>query len=194
MHEDNKFSFNYQFTIKFLFKLTLYPTGTMKFNSLSTTALLLTLLPPTTLAAPTVESCAKCNETAHGFASLNGGTKGGWGGKIVTVDKYEDLVKYAAATEPLVIRVKGTLKADPKGFEIPIASDKTIIGIGKTGAIVGGGFGIKNTRNIILRNLAISDTYIPTDYNGKTEDWDGIQVDNGTNLVCFSPCFFFGGM
>lgn len=128
--------------------------------AISVIALLATLRSPSVLAAP-IESCARCNETAHGFASLNGGTTGGNGGKIVTVTKHKDLVKYAAMTEPLIIRVSGTLKSDPKGFEIPINSHKTIIGVGKTGAIVGGGFGIKNTKNIILRNLAISDTYIP---------------------------------
>lgn len=45
-----------------------------------------------------------------------------------------------------------------------------------------GGFGINNQKNIILRNLEIRDTYIPTDYNGKSKDWDGIQVDTGSNI------------
>lgn len=104
--------------------------------TLATGALLTSL----SSAAPTV-TCAKCDEVAPGFASLNGGTTGGKGGKIVTVTTHADLVKYAAAKEPLIIRVSGTLVSEPKGFEIPINSHKTIIGVGKTGAISGGGFG-----------------------------------------------------
>lgn len=141
------------------------------------------LLVPIALAAPTTEvSCARCDEVAHGFASLNGGTTGGKGGRIVTVTTHADLVKYAAMEEPLIIRVDGELTSEPKGFEVPIKSHKTIIGVGKTGAVIGGGFGINNQKNIILRNLEIRDTYIPTDYNGKSKDWDGIQVDTGVNI------------
>ncbi|KAF3930091.1 hypothetical protein ABW19_dt0205653 [Dactylella cylindrospora] len=149
---------------------------------------LLTLLPILATSLPVHgplekrEGCAQCEDVAHGFASLNGGTYGGKGGRIVTVTTHADLIRYAAATEPLIIRVQGTLVSEPKGFEIPIKSRKTIIGVGQTGHIVGGGFTIKNESNIILRNLEVSDTYDPTDYNGKGEDWDGIQVDTGTNI------------
>ncbi|KAF6840294.1 pectate lyase Pel-34K (ricin B lectin) [Colletotrichum plurivorum] len=137
-----------------------------------------------TPVAATAENvtCARCDEDAHGFASLNGGTTGGWGGRIVTARSHAELVQYANVTEPLVIRVEGELQSEPRGYEVPIRSNKTIIGVGAGAAIVGGGFGITNQSNIILRNLRVSDTYIPEDYNGKSEDWDGIQVDNGTNL------------
>ncbi|TDZ61510.1 Pectate trisaccharide-lyase [Colletotrichum trifolii] len=98
-----------------------------------------------------------------GFASLNGGTTGGKGGRIVTARSHAELVALANATEPLVIR--------------------TIVGVGAGAKIVGGGFvGIANHSNIILGNLQISDTYIPEDYNGRSEDWDGLQVDTGTNI------------
>lgn len=149
-----------------------------------------------TPVAATTENvtCARCDEEAHGFASLNGGTTGGWGGQIVTARSHAELVRYANVTEPLVIRVEGELQSEPRGYEVPIRSNKTIIGVGAGAAIVGGGFGITNQSNIILRNLRVSDTYIPEDYNGKSEDWDGIQVDNGTNLwidhveVCLTVC------
>lgn len=140
------------------------------------------LLAGSAFAAPTKQKCAGCEQVAHGFASLNGGTYGGKGGRIVTVTKHADLVKYAAMDEPLIIRVDGTLVSEPKGFEVPIASNKTIIGVGDTGHILGGGFGITEQSNIIIRNLEISDTYIPEDYNGKSEDWDGIQIDTGSNI------------
>ncbi|EPS38394.1 hypothetical protein H072_7894 [Dactylellina haptotyla CBS 200.50] len=148
----------------------------------------LTILPSLVGGVPTTgphvkrAGCAQCEDVAHGFASLNGGTYGGKGGQIVTVTTYADLKKYAGATEPYIIRVSGTIVAEPKGYEVPIKSFKTIIGVGQTGHLLGGGFNINSQRNIIIRNLEISDTYDPTDYNGKGADWDGIQVDNGTNI------------
>lgn len=140
------------------------------------------LLARSVSAAPVRPACAGCEEVAHGFASLNGGTYGGKDGFIVTATKHADLVRYAAMVEPLIIRVEGTLVAEPKGFVVPVKSNKTIIGVGDTGRISGGGFGIMEESNIIIRNLEISDTYIPEDYNGKSEDWDGIQIDTGSNI------------
>jgi pectate lyase len=127
-------------------------------------------------------TCLHCEDEAHGFASLNGGTVGGKGGRIVFANSYQELKEYAAKNGSLVIRVNGVLTAEPKGYEIPIASHKTIIGIGRGAKIIGGGFAIKGTKNIILRNLQVSDTRIAEDWPGKTEDWDGIQVDGGSNI------------
>ena len=136
------------------------------------------------LAVPTRRQaiCEHCEDEAHGFASLGSSTTGGKGGDIVVATTHEELVDYASREEPLIIRVEGEIVSEPKGFEIPIASNKTIIGVGSTAHIVGGGFAIKGTSNIILRNLEISDTRIPEDWPGKTEDWDGIQVDTGKNI------------
>ena len=142
-------------------------------------------------------ACEHCEDEAHGFASLGSSTTGGKGGDIVVVTSHEGLVDYASRKEPLIIRVEGEIVSDPKGFEIPIASNKTIIGVGSTAHLVGGGFAIKGTSNIILRNLEISDTRIPEDWPGKTEDWDGIQVDTGTNIwldhlkVCVNKISFY---
>ncbi|KAH7077445.1 pectin lyase fold/virulence factor [Paraphoma chrysanthemicola] len=127
-------------------------------------------------------TCKRCEDVAHGFASLNGGTKGGKGGKVVVANTWQELKTYAAQNGSLIVRVNGLLNADTRGFEIPIASDKTIIGVGKNSGIIGGGFAVKGTKNIILRNLQVSDTRIPEDWPGKTEDWDGVQVDTGTNI------------
>lgn len=127
-------------------------------------------------------ACEHCENEAHGFASLGSSTTGGKGGDIVVVTTHEELVDYAGREEPLIIRVEGEIVSEPEGFEIPIASNKTIIGIGSTAHLVGGGFAINGTSNIILRNLEILDTRIPEDWPGKTEDWDGIQVDTGTNI------------
>lgn len=123
-----------------------------------------------------------CTAAADGFASLNGGTTGGAGGTVVTVTNQADLTKYAAASGKHVIKVKGRITISPKGTEIPISSDKTITGIGATGELFEGGFGIKaGSKNIILRNLKIGNTY-DGDWDGKTHDWDGIQMDTASNI------------
>lgn len=130
----------------------------------------------------TVPPCEHCEDEAHGFASLNGGTTGGKGGPIVFANTWAELVSYSAQEGPIIIRVNGMLQADERGYEIPIASNKTIIGVGKESGVMSGGFAVKGTRNIILRNMQVSDTAIAEDWPGKTEDWDGIQVDTGSNI------------
>lgn len=129
------------------------------------------------------QTCAGCDDEAHGFASLNGGTTGGKGGRVVTAKTHEDLIKYAAATEPLIIRVDGMLKADPFGFEVPVKSHKTIIGVGAESGIEEGGLNINSQTNVIIRNLNIHGTYDGvTNWAGKEGDYDAIQIDNSTNI------------
>ncbi|GGZ33727.1 pectate trisaccharide-lyase [Streptomyces poonensis] len=118
------------------------------------------------------------SDKAHGFASLAGGTTGGAGGKVVTVTDQASLAKYAAAEEPYVIRVSGSIDVEPFGSEIVVASDKTIVGVGDTGEIVHGELNLKSgTSNVIIRNLTIRDSYVEGDWDGKTTDFDAIQMD-----------------
>lgn len=118
------------------------------------------------------------SDTAHGFASLAGGTTGGSGGKVVTVSTQADLVKYAAAPEPYIIRVAGAVAVEPFGHDIDVTSDKTIIGVGDTGEIVHGELHLNpGTHNVIIRNLTIRDSYVEGDWDGKTTDFDAIQMD-----------------
>ncbi|KAF3809367.1 Pectinesterase [Colletotrichum gloeosporioides] len=122
------------------------------------------------------------NGTPDGFASLNGGTTGGKGGEVVVVKTQADLEKYAGSTGKYVIKVSGKITITPKGKEVKVSSDKTIVGIGATAEIDQGGFNIQNQRNIIFRNLKIGNTYVEGDDEGKTQDFDGIQMDNCTNI------------
>ncbi|KIM20194.1 polysaccharide lyase family 1 protein [Serendipita vermifera MAFF 305830] len=136
----------------------------------------------TSTTASTSTNTASCNAAADGFASLNGGTTGGAGGTVVTVTTQTDLAKYAAASGKYVIKVSGKITISPKGTEISVASDKTIIGIGTTGEIYEGGLRLIGVKNVIIRNLKIGNTYVPTDYEGKTQDWDAIQMDTASNV------------
>jgi len=140
-------------------------------------------------AAPATgkDAARQWSDRPTGFASVNAmgqnGTTGGAGGKVVTVTTQADLEKYAQMKEPYIIRVKGAITIKPKGREVRIASDKTIIGVGKTGEIVQGGFFIgPGVHNVILRNLAIRDTYLKGDWAGLKQDWDGLQLDRAHHI------------
>ncbi|KAF3922933.1 hypothetical protein ABW20_dc0101242 [Dactylellina cionopaga] len=142
-------------------------------------------------ATTTGSSSTNCQAAAHGFASLNGGTTGGNGGTVVVVNNWADLKKYATSSGKYVIKVSGKIVATTTGEEIPVTNDKTIVGIGSTGEIYGGGFGFNNVKNIIIRNLKIGNTY-DGDWDGKTHDWDGIQSDTSSN-IWVDHCIFERG-
>jgi pectate lyase len=119
--------------------------------------------------------------TADGFAQ---GTTGGAGGQTVTVTNQADLNRYVTAAEPYVIRVASTINISPKGTELRVASNKTIVGVGTSGQIVGGGFFLNvGVRNVIIRNLTIRDTRMPDDDPGDDAyDYDAIQMDTADHV------------
>ncbi|MFG3014927.1 pectinesterase family protein [Streptomyces cinerochromogenes] len=124
--------------------------------------------------------------TADGFASVDAlgqnGTYGGRGGEIVTVRTLADLEKYATAEKPYIIVVAAAITMDPVGKEIKVRSDKTIIGSGTSGQIVGGGFFLgQGVHNVIIRNLTIRDAYQGV-WNDKEHDYDGIQMDGAHHV------------
>jgi pectate lyase len=124
--------------------------------------------------------------TADGFASVDAlgqkGTYGGRDGKTVTVKTLADLEKYATAADPYVIVVAATINMNPVGKEIKVASDKTIVGSGTSGQIVGGGFFLgTGVHNVIIRNLTIRDAYQGV-WNDKDHDFDAIQMDGAHHV------------
>ncbi|GGX24533.1 pectinesterase family protein [Streptomyces lomondensis] len=125
-------------------------------------------------------------DTADGFASVNSlgqnGTYGGRGGQVVTVRTQAELEKYATATQPYVIVVAGAITMNPVGKEIKVQSDKTIVGAGTSGHIVGGGFFLgSGVHNVIIRNLTIRDSYQGI-WNDKDHDFDAIQMDGAHHV------------
>ena len=96
------------------------------------------------------------SNVADGFAATGGGTTGGAAGPTVTVTTFADLQKYVTATTPYVIKVNAAITVTPKGTELKVQSNKTIIGVGTKGQIVGGGFFLgTGVKNVIIRNLTI---------------------------------------
>ncbi|WNV86295.1 RICIN domain-containing protein [Umezawaea sp. Da 62-37] len=121
---------------------------------------------------------------ADGFAGTDGGTTGGAAGPTVTVTTYADLVRYATASTPYVIRVGGAVTATPYGTELKVASDKTIVGVGTAGHIVNGGFFLGvGVHNVIIRNLTVRDTLMASDDpDDKDFDYDGVQMDGAHHV------------
>ncbi len=139
-----------------------------------------------------------CPTTQRGFSTLNSlgqdGTTGGDGGQVVTVTNQADLEQYAGADGAYVIRVEGTITVSPKGKEINVTSDKTIIGIGATGEINEGGFILREgVHNVIIRNLTIGNTFKADDPSGDTQDWDGVQMDTAHHVWIDHCDFHHGG-
>lgn len=98
---------------------------------------------------------AGCTDAADGFASLNGGTTGGTGGTVITVKDQGELEKYASASGKYIIKIAGRITVSPKGKEIRVGSDKTIIGTSARAEIYQGGFFLDKSKNVIIRNLRI---------------------------------------
>ncbi|MGW1716686.1 pectinesterase family protein [Streptomyces sp. NPDC002156] len=139
-----------------------------------------------TAATAATSALAGVTDVANGFASVNAlgqnGTYGGRDGQTVTVKTLADLEKYATAAEPYIIVVAATINMDPVGKEIKVQSDKTIIGAGTSGHIVGGGFFLgTGVHNVIIRNLTIRDAYQGV-WNDKEHDFDAIQMDGAHHV------------
>ncbi|GLY17423.1 hypothetical protein Kisp01_44370 [Kineosporia sp. NBRC 101677] len=138
-----------------------------------------------TTKATTSSSAGKTwSNTADGFASTDGGTTGGAAGKTVTVSTYADLVKYATSADPYVVKIAATVKVPTYGYEIPVTSDKTLIGVGTKGKILNGGIILKaGVKNVIVRNLTIGETEMAQDDpDDKDYDYDGIQMDTADHV------------
>ncbi|MEU4690317.1 pectate lyase [Actinoplanes sp. NPDC023714] len=109
------------------------------------------LLTAVSLSAPSVS----VSSVADGFAA---GTTGGAAGPTVTVSTAADLARYAGANTPYTILISGRIAA---GGMITVVANKSILGIGSTAEITGGGLQLGTTtrpgNNVIIRNIRFSD-------------------------------------
>lgn len=101
-----------------------------------------------------------CPTDLAGFATQGDSTTGGGSAAPVTVSTLSDFQTYAAMTGPAVIQVSGMITFPPgdgsDGQQIDITSDKTIQGVGAGSGFTGGGLRVKESQNVIIRNLVIS--------------------------------------
>ncbi|RBM20784.1 polysaccharide lyase family 1 protein [Streptomyces sp. PT12] len=115
-----------------------------------------------------------------GWASQNGGTTGGAGGRTVTVTEGDTLAELLESDEPLTLRVDGVLTM-PDGMN-DVASDKTVIGVGTDSGLRGAGLKVSEAGNVIIRNLNFADW-----------DDDAITVQEGSTNVWIDHNFFASG-
>lgn len=81
-------------------------------------------------------------------------TTGGAAGPTVTVTTSQQLLDAIDTVGPLVIRVQGRIAITSKQGVRP---NKTIIGVGTTAQVTGGGFDFYRSSNVIVRNISFTD-------------------------------------
>ena len=114
--------------------------------------------------------------TPIGFASVNGKTTGGKGGKTVTVSSFSALKSALASKSPLIVVVKGTIKGKSG---IYVKSNKTIIGQ-KGATLDGPGLLLYGVNNIIIKNLIFKNAAAS----------DAITIKKKTHHVWIDHCTF----
>ncbi|KAF2152241.1 polysaccharide lyase family 1 protein [Myriangium duriaei CBS 260.36] len=108
-----------------------------------------------------------------GYASLNGGTTGGKGGATVTVSTLAQMTAALVKRDdtPKVVYVKGTITGSDK---IYVGSNKSVLGLDSTSALVGVGLQLQSSKNVIVQNLRFSKILAA---NG-----DAITIQASTNV------------
>jgi pectate lyase len=107
-------------------------------------------------------------------------TTGGAGGPEVTVSTAEALLAAIKGDEPAIVHVQGRIEL-PKGMH-HVGSNKSILGIGRDAALVDGGLEIRGTKNVIIRNLAISGS--PADAITVTDRAHHVWIDHCDLSAC----------
>ncbi|MGW5877870.1 pectate lyase family protein [Nocardiopsis terrae] len=110
--------------------------------------------------------------------ALHPGVSGGAGGETVTATDADQLAEHLAAQEPLVVEVEGEIDLDGT---VPIASDKTLLGVGEGAELTGGGLSVDGSSNVILANL------------GMVSDGTAVAVRGGAHHVWVDGSTFSGG-
>ncbi|WP_242853064.1 pectate lyase family protein [Pseudobacteroides cellulosolvens] len=128
------------------------------------------------------ENYGQVNFDLIGFATLEGGTTGGTGGKEVTITSLtqaNDLLntrKKEDDTSPLIMKIDGKISGAGK-IDIKEVKNISVIGVGTRGELEGIGLNIYKSSNIIVRNLKIHHTLAPLDGIG-IESSNHIWVDH----------------
>jgi pectate lyase len=168
---------------------------------------------PTGTTAPPDPGNCRVAGTPAGFASVSAwgrdGTTGGAGGAVVAADTAAELLAAIARPEPLTVCVSGTITL-PAGM-YDVASDKSIVGVGATAGITGGGFNIglpvsaattppaDAVHNVIIQNLSFRNAtddsinvqmfshHVWLDHNDLAQGYDGlIDIKRGSSYVTVS--------
>ncbi|MFI7544675.1 polysaccharide lyase family 1 protein [Actinoplanes sp. NPDC049599] len=141
-------------------------------------------------------SASAAESSPVGFASLNGGTTGGSSSTVVTVTTASALKSALSSSTSQTVRVSGLISISGM---YSVASNKTVIGVGSSSGITGGGLNLSGVRNVIIRNLVFrnaSDDSINVqsstknvwiDHNDLANGYDGlIDIKRGSDFITVS--------
>lgn len=129
----------------------------MKFSALSVSfvAGLAAAVPtPASIQEAHIEKRATLNDVGFGYASLNGGTTGGAGGTTTTVSSYAQFTAAVVGTAKKVVVLDGAITETAK--QVNVGSNTSIIGKNSGAKLTGVGLLVKNSNNVIIRNIAIA--------------------------------------
>ncbi len=119
----------------------------------------------TALAAPTpsmidvkrgIEKRAASLEDAAtvGYATTNGGTTGGKGGKTVKVSSLSELQAAVKGDDAAIVLITGPIKGS--GENVKVGSNKSVIGQNSKAVLDNFSITVKGVKNVILRNFAVT--------------------------------------
>ena len=123
-----------------------------------------------------------------GWASLNGGTIGGFGGETVIITNRAQFLANVLGDEPRILFIQDTLELNL--YErVKVYSNKTIFGLTENAMIRYGGLEIVGD-NVIVQNLVIGDFY-DGDWSGTTNSTDCLTL-YGEN-IWIDHCWLYAG-
>lgn len=105
-------------------------------------------------ASTTPDAVAAPAATADGFAAVpalgQNGTTGGLGGPVITATTADQFLDYIDTVGPMTIQLSGRIDITSKQGVRP---NKTIVGLGTSAVINGGGLDFYRSSNVIVRNI-----------------------------------------
>ncbi len=118
-----------------------------------------------------------------GPIGFGAGTTGGAGGATVTVSSTSAFLSAVQSSSPTIVQVSGTISLSGMN---KVASNKTIVGLGTSGRLTGGGLNISRVSNVIIQNLTITgsgDDNINVEYSTRVFiDHNNLSDANDGNL------------
>ncbi|WP_241266559.1 pectate lyase family protein [Streptomyces scabichelini] len=117
------------------------------------TAAVLAVTAATTANGAPAEPAGDQAAAAAGPIGFGAGTTGGAGGSTVTVSNASAFTSAVQSSSPTIVKVNGTISLSGM---TKVASNKTIVGVGTSGKITGGGLNVSKVNNVIIQNLALS--------------------------------------
>jgi len=88
-----------------------------------------------------------------GYATLNGGTRGGAGGPTVSVSTEAALINAVADNNARIVRITANIRAAGR---IRVGNNKSILGGAANAGVNNGGFFLNGANNVIFRGLRLS--------------------------------------